>query len=153
MCCIVIMVLILDGSSEHVVHIWCKSGISIYEGIWLHRVVKSDFFSGQTYFTLYERNIFELPCHISAMFLLKKVKYPSVTLRSKQLTFLCEHRTENIHCRFFLRTSKIIITVNRSAFKETLYGGMFDWILPPPHLPVPTFLKRTKKDLAAEVFI
>ena len=32
-----IMLLILDGSSEHGSHIWSKTVISIFKGIWLHR--------------------------------------------------------------------------------------------------------------------
>ena len=32
-----LMVFIIDGSSFHYAHTWSKSGISIWEGIWLHR--------------------------------------------------------------------------------------------------------------------
>ena len=55
------MVLTLDGSSEHVAHIWTKSGISI---CWRHLVTSTEssnpifFFLENTYFALYTRKTF-----------------------------------------------------------------------------------------------
>ena len=53
-------VLILDGSSEHGVHIGSKSGISIClrHLVKFERVVESDFVLEKTYFTSYVRNMF-----------------------------------------------------------------------------------------------